>query len=182
MGAASPGTARGGAAGACEILQVVNPEDVFWQCDLGYLHTSHCLGSGEVMISTLGDPAGNGKGRGPGERSHIQHHPKMSATPRPVFCCLRAHSSPGWFPHHRGVFGFAPGGFVLLDGETFNIKGNWEKGDKSPPMGYDFWYQPRHNVLISTEWGIPKCLGYGFNPNDLKKGEEIVVEVLQERC
>uniref|UniRef100_A0A8B9UBI7 Methanethiol oxidase n=2 Tax=Anas TaxID=8835 RepID=A0A8B9UBI7_9AVES len=108
---------------APRLFKVVNPEDVFWKCNLGYPHTSHCLGSGEIMISTLGDPAGNGKG-----------------------------------------------GFILLDGETFEIKGNWEKGDKSPPMGYDFWYQPRHNVLISTEWGVPKCLGYGFDPNDLKKG------------
>ncbi|NXC22594.1 SBP1 oxidase, partial [Corythaeola cristata] len=108
---------------APRLFKVVNPEDVFWKCDLGYPHTSHCLGSGEIMISTLGDPAGNGKG-----------------------------------------------GFILLDGETFEIKGTWEKGDKTPPMGYDFWYQPRHNVLISTEWGIPKCLGYGFDPNDLKKG------------
>ncbi|NWW10311.1 SBP1 oxidase, partial [Oreocharis arfaki] len=104
-------------------FQVVNPEDVFWKCGLGYPHTSHCLGSGEVMISTLGDPAGNGKG-----------------------------------------------GFILLDAETFEIKGTWEKGDEVPPMGYDFWYQPRHNVLISTEWGIPKVLGYGFDPNDLGKG------------
>lgn len=38
-------------------------------------------------------------------------------------------------------------------------------------MGYDFWYQPRHNVLISTEWGIPKVLGYGLDPNDLGKGQ-----------
>ncbi|NXV98184.1 SBP1 oxidase, partial [Calonectris borealis] len=107
---------------APRLFKVVNSEDVFWKCNLGYPHTSHCLGSGEIMISTLGDPAGSGKG-----------------------------------------------GFILLDGETFEIKGNWEKGDKIPPMGYDFWYQPRHNVLISTEWGIPKCLGYGFDPNDLKK-------------
>ncbi|KAM9515001.1 methanethiol oxidase isoform 1-T1 [Guaruba guarouba] len=108
---------------APRLFKVVNPEDVFWKCSLGYPHTSHCLGSGEIMISTLGDPAGSGKG-----------------------------------------------GFILLDGETFEIKGNWEKGDKIPSMGYDFWYQPRHNVLISTEWGIPKCLGYGFDPTDLKKG------------
>ncbi|XP_041876229.1 methanethiol oxidase isoform X3 [Corvus kubaryi] len=108
---------------APRLCQVVNPEDVFWKCGLGYPHTSHCLGSGEVMISTLGDPAGNGKG-----------------------------------------------GFILLDAETFEVKGTWEKGDEAPPMGYDFWYQPRHNVLISTEWGIPKVLGYGFDPNDLGKG------------
>ncbi|NWI13245.1 SBP1A oxidase, partial [Crypturellus soui] len=108
---------------APRLHKVINPEDVFWKCNLGYPHTSHCLGSGEIMISTLGDPAGRGKG-----------------------------------------------GFILLDGETFEIKGNWERGDKIPPMGYDFWYQPRHNVLISTEWGVPRCLGYGFDPNDLKKG------------
>lgn len=42
--------------------QVVNSEDVFWKCSLGYPHTSHCLGSGEIMISTLGDPSGSGKG------------------------------------------------------------------------------------------------------------------------
>jgi len=48
-------------------------------------------------------------------------------------------------------------------------------------MGYDFWYQPRHNVLISTEWGIPKCLGYGFDPNDLKKGETTLVSMLRVR-
>jgi len=42
--------------------QVVDPEDIFWKCGLGYPHTSHCLGSGEIMISTLGDPAGSGKG------------------------------------------------------------------------------------------------------------------------
>ncbi|XP_057244509.1 methanethiol oxidase, partial [Malurus melanocephalus] len=62
------------------------------------------------------------------------------------------------------------GTFVLLDGETFEVKGNWEKGGKIPPMGYDFWYQPRHNVLISTEWGIPKILAQGFNPQDVEKG------------
>lgn len=62
------------------------------------------------------------------------------------------------------------GGFVLLDGETFEVKGNWEKGSKVPEFGYDFWYQPRHNVLMSTEWGVPKCLAYGFNPADLEKG------------
>lgn len=58
-----------GASQACKILrpflsplQVIEPEDIHAKCGLGYLHTSHCLASGEVMISTLGDPKGNGKG------------------------------------------------------------------------------------------------------------------------
>lgn len=43
-------------------LQVIEPEDIHAKCGLGCLHTSHCLPSGEVMISALGDPKGNGKG------------------------------------------------------------------------------------------------------------------------
>ena len=35
---------------------------------------------------------------------------------------------------------------------------------------YDFWYQPYHNVMISTEWGNVFALKDGFNPEDLAKG------------
>lgn len=62
------------------------------------------------------------------------------------------------------------GGFILLDGETFEVIGNWEHPGDSAPFGYDFWYQPRHNVMVSTEWGAPKALGHGFNPAHLKEG------------
>lgn len=58
-----------GDAQACKILlpflspsQVIEPQDIHAKCGLGYLHTTHCLASGEVMISALGDPKGNGKG------------------------------------------------------------------------------------------------------------------------
>ena len=60
------------------------------------------------------------------------------------------------------------GGFILLDGQTFEVKGNWEK--ESIPFGYDFWYQPFHNVLISTEWGAPNALSKGFKLEDLEAG------------
>lgn len=66
---------------------------------------------------------------------------------------------------------FLSGGFVLLDGETFEVVGNWEHPGEAAPFGYDFWYQPRHNVMISTEWGAPKALANGFNPNHVKAGE-----------
>lgn len=42
--------------------QVIEPKEVHTKCNLGHLHTSHCLASGEIMISSLGDPNGNGKG------------------------------------------------------------------------------------------------------------------------
>uniref|UniRef100_A0A8C3CQM8 Methanethiol oxidase n=1 Tax=Cairina moschata TaxID=8855 RepID=A0A8C3CQM8_CAIMO len=108
---------------APRIHKVVEPVELFWKANLANPHTSHCLGNGDILISCLGDPSGNGKG-----------------------------------------------GFILLDGETFEVKGNWEKGEKVPPFGYDFWYQPRHNVLMSTEWGAPKVLADGFNPADVEKG------------
>ncbi|MGH0150657.1 UNVERIFIED_CONTAM: hypothetical protein FKN15_033954 [Acipenser sinensis] len=44
------------------IHKIVEPTELFWKCNLANPHTSHCLASGEVMISTMGDPAGNGKG------------------------------------------------------------------------------------------------------------------------
>lgn len=41
---------------------MVEPTELFWKCNLANPHTSHCLGSGQIMISCLGDPSGNGKG------------------------------------------------------------------------------------------------------------------------
>lgn len=62
------------------------------------------------------------------------------------------------------------GSFVLLDGDTFEVIGSWEKEGSSTPFGYDFWYQPRHNVMISSEWGVPNLLKNGFNPQHVAEG------------
>ncbi|NWT14977.1 SBP1 oxidase, partial [Vireo altiloquus] len=66
--------------------------------------------------------------------------------------------------------GNGKGGFVVLDGESFELKGNWENECEVPPTGYDFWYQARHNVLVSSAGVVPKVAGRGFNPDDFKKG------------
>ncbi|XP_062394305.1 methanethiol oxidase [Sardina pilchardus] len=108
---------------APRLHKIVEPNELHWKTGLANPHTTHCLGSGQIMISSMGDPAGNGKG-----------------------------------------------GFILLDGETFDVIGNWELPGDAAPMGYDFWYQPRHNVLMSTEWGAPKALGNGFDIEDVKAG------------
>lgn len=50
--------------------------------------------------------------------------------------------------------GEAPGGFLLLDQE-FNIIGTWEASRAGMRYNYDFWYQPRHNVMVSSEWAAP---------------------------
>jgi selenium-binding protein 1 len=50
--------------------------------------------------------------------------------------------------------GNGPGGFLLLD-EGFNIAGRWEQTTQGMDFNYDYWYQPRHNVMVSSEWAAP---------------------------
>ena len=64
----------------------------------------------------------------------------------------------------------------MLDGQTFSVNGNWEK-DGPTPFGYDFWYQPGHNVMISSEWGEPNAFLKGFNPADVENGKYLVLSV-----
>jgi methanethiol oxidase len=61
-------------------------------------------------------------------------------------------------------------GFAVLDARTFEVKGRWENGGPRPPLNYDFWYQPRKNVLVSSEFGEPNAYEKGFNPADLEAG------------
>jgi selenium-binding protein 1 len=108
-------------ATAPKIHKVIEPSALH-EKDVGAPHTTHCVPSGEVLISTMGDKNGNAKGS-----------------------------------------------FIVLDGENFNVKGTW--GDKAMSFGYDYWYQPRHNVMISTEWGAPNAFRKGFNPKDIENGQ-----------
>ncbi|MER3589008.1 MAG: selenium-binding protein, partial [Mastigocladus sp. ERB_26_1] len=62
--------------------------------------------------------------------------------------------------------GNGPGGFLLLD-ENFEIAGRWERQADAMRFNYDFWYQPRHNVMVSSEWGAPKTYYSGFDLNDV---------------
>jgi len=65
--------------------------------------------------------------------------------------------------------GNAPGGFLLLD-DNFEIAGRWEKKAHAMRFNYDFWYQPRHNVMVSSEWGAPNTYYPGFDLNDVSAG------------
>jgi selenium-binding protein 1 len=65
----------------------------------------------------------------------------------------------------RGV-----GGFAVLDAKTFEVKGRWENGGPTPPFNYDFWYLPRQNTLISSEWGEPNAYEPGFDLEDVGAG------------
>jgi methanethiol oxidase len=61
-------------------------------------------------------------------------------------------------------------GFAVLDARTFEIKGRWENGGPRPPLNYDFWYQPRRNVLASSEFGEPAAYEPGFDLDDVAAG------------
>merc|ERR1711971_191479 len=63
------------------------------------------------------------------------------------------------------------GSFIVLDGETFKPIGTWPKTkEDETPFGYDFWYQPYHNVMISTEWGRPRSFFGGLDLKDVEAG------------
>ncbi|MEM8699648.1 MAG: selenium-binding protein SBP56-related protein, partial [Pseudomonadota bacterium] len=65
--------------------------------------------------------------------------------------------------------GNGPGGFLHLDKE-FNILGRWENDLSGMKYNYDFWYQPRHNIMVSSEWGSPNTFMPGFDLEDVGKG------------
>ncbi len=108
---------------APRLHKVIEPEAIAAETNLSAPHTVHCLPSGQIMISMLGDAEGN-----------------------------------------------TPGGFLLLD-EEFNIAGRWEAKNSGVKFNYDFWYQPRHNVMISSEWAAPNTFRGGFNLDDVKAGK-----------
>ena len=109
---------------APKLHKVIEGKELKEKANLSAPHTVHCLASGEIMISCLGDAKGEG-----------------------------------------------PGGFVLLN-DDFEIKGRWEKPNQTAmKYNYDFWYQPRHNVMISSEWGAPNTVSKGFNLDDVRAGK-----------
>ena len=66
--------------------------------------------------------------------------------------------------------GNGAGGFAVLDAKTFEVKGRWENGGETPSFNYDFWYQPRKNALVSSEFGEPNAYEKGFDLADVEAG------------
>ena len=61
-------------------------------------------------------------------------------------------------------------GFAVLDARTFEVKGRWDVGANGARLNYDFWYQPRRNVLASSEFGEPNAYEGGFDLDDVAAG------------
>jgi selenium-binding protein 1 len=67
--------------------------------------------------------------------------------------------------------GDTPGGFAVLDASNFDVLGRWENDKNGMQFTYDFWYQPRQNAMISSEWAAPKTFQDGFNLDDVTAGK-----------
>jgi methanethiol oxidase len=81
--------------------------------------------------------------------------------------------------------GDTPGGFAVLDAANFDVLGRWENDKGGMEFMYDFWYQPRQNAMVSSEWAAPNTFGPGFNLDDVtagKYGHSIHFWDLADKC
>ncbi len=67
--------------------------------------------------------------------------------------------------------GDGPGGIFMLDHETFEVKGAWEKDRGPQNLSYDFWWHLGHDTMITSEWGTPNMVKDGVNPELLLAGK-----------
>ncbi|HEX9165852.1 MAG TPA: selenium-binding protein SBP56-related protein [Gemmatimonadales bacterium] len=67
--------------------------------------------------------------------------------------------------------GNGPGGIFMLDNETFEIQGAWEKDRGPQHLSYDFFWHLGHDALITSEWGTPNMVTSGLNPELLLAGK-----------
>jgi selenium-binding protein 1 len=70
-----------------------------------------------------------------------------------------------------GVDGNGPGGIFMLDHETFELKGAWEKERGDQYLAYDFSWHLGQDVLVTSEWGTPNMVKDGVNPELLLAGK-----------
>ena len=66
--------------------------------------------------------------------------------------------------------GDGPGGILILDAETFEIQGRWERERGPQYLAYDFWWHLGHDTMITSEWGTPNMVENGVNPELLLAG------------
>ena len=60
--------------------------------------------------------------------------------------------------------GDGPGGIFVLDHDTFDVKGAWERDRGAQQLAYDFWWHLGYDRVITSEWGTPNMVEAGVNP------------------
>ncbi len=80
--------------------------------------------------------------------------------------------------------GKGPGGVFLMDHDTFEIKGQWERERGPQYLAYDAWWHLTQDIMVSSEWGTPDMIEGGLNPELLlakKYGRQIHLWDLRRR-
>jgi len=67
--------------------------------------------------------------------------------------------------------GDAPGGIFVLDHDTFDPLGAWEIERGPQRLAYDFWWHLGWDTMVTSEWGTPKQVESGVQP-ELLMGKE----------
>jgi selenium-binding protein 1 len=109
------------------------------------------------------------------------HHPKIVKVIEPEeFIKKTGYTSPHTIHcGPDGIYGSAlgsasgdgPGGIFLMDANTFELKGPWEKERGPQNLAYDFWWHLGHDTMITSEWGTPNMVKDGLNPELLLAGK-----------
>jgi len=60
-----------------------------------------------------------------------------------------------------------PGGVALLDHDTFDVIGRWERDRGDQFFAYDVWWHLDHDTVITSEWATPSMAEGGLDPEDL---------------
>ncbi|HWI61918.1 MAG TPA: selenium-binding protein SBP56-related protein, partial [Symbiobacteriaceae bacterium] len=64
-----------------------------------------------------------------------------------------------------------PGGIFVMDHQTFEPLGRFELDRGSQFLAYDFWWHIGHDVVVTSEWGIPRHFEAGLDANALMQGQ-----------
>jgi len=67
--------------------------------------------------------------------------------------------------------GEAPGGIFVMDHESFELKGAWERDRGPQSLAYDFGWHLGQDVVVTSEWGTPNMVKDGLNPELLLGGK-----------
>ncbi len=67
--------------------------------------------------------------------------------------------------------GDGPGGIFMLDHETFDVIGPWERDRGDQYLSYDFWWHLGYDTMITSEWGTPNMVKDGLDAELLLNGK-----------
>jgi methanethiol oxidase len=67
--------------------------------------------------------------------------------------------------------GDGPGGIFAIDHDSFEPLGRWEVERGPQQFGYDFAWHLGYDIAVTSEWGTPKMVENGVNPELLLAGK-----------